>query len=137
MAMPVEVTFGDELRLLGYDWYQDGDTLTLMLQWQALRRMDVAYKMFVHLVDLQTGELVAQADVMPRNWGYPTTWWEADEIVSDEIGLELSEVKPGMYHLMVGVYDPVSLQRLPVDGEDDRILLEEIEISRQSLEKDS
>jgi hypothetical protein len=91
--------------------------------------MDVTYKMFVHLVDPESGELVAQADVVPRNWGYPTHWWEVDEVVSDEIKISLAEVKQGTYHLMVGVYDPVSLQRLPTDGENDRLLLGEIEVS--------
>jgi hypothetical protein len=130
MDVPVEATFGDALRLLGYDLHQESDALTLTLHWQAQSRMDVTYKIFVHLVDSESGELVAQADVVPRNWGYPTTWWEVGEVVSDEIEISLTEVKPGTYHLMVGVYDPISLRRLSTDEEDDRIPLEEIEVSR-------
>jgi hypothetical protein len=59
---------------------------------------------------------MTQADVMPRDWGYPTTWWEKDEVVSDEIALALSDVQPGAYQVTIGVYDPETGARLPVTG---------------------
>jgi hypothetical protein len=114
IAVPVEVFFGDGLRLLGYDLQQEAGVLDVTLHWQAVQRMDVAYKFFVHLLDLETGELVAQVDVMPRGWTYPTTWWENDEVVSDEITLAVSDVPPGTYRVVIGVYDPDSGARLPV-----------------------
>ena len=128
---PLEVAFGDALRLLGYGVRQEAGELGVMLHWQAVRRMDVAYKFFVHLLDPETGELEAQADVMPRDWTYPTHWWEAGEIVSDEIRLGLSEVPPGAYDVVIGAYDPETGVRLVVtegaDGgeADDQYLLPE------------
>ena len=114
MQVPVEAFFGDALRLLGYGVQQGAGELDVTLHWQAVRRMDVAYKFFVHLLDSETGELMAQADVMPRDWTYPTHWWEAGEVVSDEIRLGLSRVPPGAYDVVIGAYDPETGVRLVV-----------------------
>jgi hypothetical protein len=108
------VRFGDDFRLLGYDLAREDDTLRLTLHWQALQRSTGYYKVFVHLFDPETGAVVAQDDAVPRRWTYPTTWWEAGEMVSDEIPLSLAEVPPGQYQLAVGVYDPESGERLLV-----------------------
>jgi hypothetical protein len=100
--------------------------------------MDVPYKFFVHLVDprlaasVDTGELVAQADVMPRDWTYPTLWWETGEVVSDGIAVSLAGVPSGVYRLEIGVYDPDSGVRLPLtSGREpqqppDRLILPEV-----------
>ncbi|MBN1813303.1 MAG: hypothetical protein JXA14_15815 [Anaerolineae bacterium] len=112
-----EAVFGEELRLLGYDMRRESDRVKITLHWQALRRMDVAYKFFMHVVDPESGRLIAQTDVMPYGWTYPTFWWEAGEVVSDEITLSLADVPRGTYRLEIGVYDPDSGERLPLtDG---------------------
>ena len=90
--------------------------ILLVRDWQALRRMETSFKFFVHLDDAESGEPVAQADVMPHDWGYPTTWWEAGEVVSDDITLSLGDVPPGRYRLWVGVYHPDTGERLPISG---------------------
>jgi hypothetical protein len=110
---------------------QEAGELGVTLHWQAVRRMGVAYKFFVHLLHPETGELMAQADVMPRDWTYPTHWWEAGEVVSDEIKLVMSHVPSGAYDVAIGVYDPETGVRLVVtegaDGgeSDDQYLLPE------------
>lgn len=111
-----EATFGDHLRLLGYDLEREGETLQLTLHWQALQRMDVSYKVFVHIIELESGELATQTDVVPRDWTYPTTRWERDEVVTDVITVGLADVPDGSYALVVGVYDPDSGVRLAADG---------------------
>lgn len=125
--------FGADLRLLGYDLRQADEQLSVVLHWRALRRMDTRYKFFIHLCDVENGEVVTQADVMPRQWTYPTTWWEVGEVVSDEIPLSLSNVPPGRYQLMVGVYDPDTGERLAIESQggdfavgNDRLILSEI-----------
>jgi hypothetical protein len=110
----LSVDFGDDLTLLGYDAEQSDDALRLTLHWQARRRMDVFYKFFVHLYDMDSGVLVSQADVAPRNWNYPTMWWEADEVVSDEVVLPLDAAPPGQYRLEVGVYNAATGERSPI-----------------------
>ena len=62
-----------------------------------------------------SGEIVAQADVIPRGWTYPTNWWERGEVVEDKVVLSLKEVPSGEYELYVGWYDMDTGQRLPVN----------------------
>lgn len=111
---PVRATFGSCLRLLGYDLDVAADAVDVTTHWQTLCRMEVDYKFFVHVYDTKDKSLVAQADVMPRDWAYPTTWWEVGEFVSDEITVSLEDAPPGMYGLAVGVYDYETGIRAPV-----------------------
>jgi len=116
MGRRVGVDFGQELRLLGYNLEVSRRNVRLILHWEALQEMEVAYKFFVHLENAGTGTLAAQADVMPRGWTYPTVEWAAREVVSDEIYLSLSAVPCGEYGLSIGVYHPETRQRLSVDS---------------------
>jgi hypothetical protein len=115
----VSAFFGEEaILLLGYDLERSQDELAVTLHWRALSQMEKSYKFFVHLYDAGSGELVAQTDVVPRGWTYPTTQWQAGEVVSDEVHLPLSEVPSGVYRFAVGIYDPQTGERLPIsDGE--------------------
>jgi hypothetical protein len=119
MEQTVGAEFGADLRLLGYDLQMAPDELDVTLHWQAQQRMDHFYKFFVHLYRAESDELVAQQDFVARNWSYPTIWWEADEVVSDEVRLPLDEVPPGKYRLATGVYDAADGKRLPVVGVED------------------
>jgi hypothetical protein len=113
-----EVQFGDALLLRGYDLQSSADSVELILYWQARQRMDRSYKVFVHLVDSSTGDLVVQDDSVPRRWTYPTDWWETGEVVDDLIELPMGSVPPGDYLLKVGVYDQDAGVRLDVYSED-------------------
>jgi hypothetical protein len=119
-AHPLHTRWGDVIRLHGYDLQSSAESLELTLFWQAERRMDASYKVFVHLIDPTTGAVVAQDDAVPRRWTYPTTWWERDEVVEDTVALSLDGVSSGQYRLLVGLYDPDAGQRLlaySADGE--------------------
>ena len=124
--------FSDTLALLGYGLQRDGDALHVTLHWQALRRMDY-YKVFIHLYDVASGALVVQQDTVPRQWTYPTTWWEEGEIVSDEIALPLEGISAGRYRIAVGVYEPDTLKRLPVQTEGDVPLGDHLELEETVL----
>lgn len=115
MEHKLDVSFGCELDLLGYDLRQDSEGIDLTLHWRAQQRMEVPYKFFVHLYD-EGGNLAAQKDFMPHNWTYLTTWWEKGEIVSDEISFSLEDLPGGEYRLGIGVYHPDTGDRLPVRG---------------------
>jgi hypothetical protein len=116
-AVPVNALFGDDLRLLGYRLSQEGNLLTLTLHWRAERRMETAYKIFVHVFDPATQVPVAQDDAMPRRWAYPTTYWGPGEVVTDVVSISLEGVPVGAYGVALGIYDPVTVDRLPVvDG---------------------
>ncbi|MGD2143024.1 MAG: hypothetical protein PVF54_00955 [Anaerolineae bacterium] len=116
MAVESDVTFGTALKLLGYDLRKEADQVTLKLHWQALRRMETSYKFFVHLVNSETGNLVGQVDFVPYDWTYHTTWWEAEEVVSDEVVLPLADVPPMTCRVEIGVYHGDSGGRLPLIG---------------------
>jgi hypothetical protein len=116
-ARRVDTVFGDQVRLLGFDVDESESSLDITFYWQAVSRMSRDYKFFVHLSSAEDGELVAQEDGMPRNWTYPTTWWDAGEVVADCITVDISTLSPGRYDVSVGIYLPETLERLPVvDG---------------------
>jgi hypothetical protein len=125
-----DVTFGDQMWLLGYDGQVVELRLALDLWWQALDVMGTNYKVFVHLVDVESGEIVAQVDTMPRGWSYPTTLWSRQEIFRDRIEMSLKDVEPGQYRVAIGVYRPETGRLAAIDGQgqriaDDRAILEE------------
>ena len=71
--------------------------------------------------------MVAQADVMPHDWAYPTNWWAQGEYVDDTIVVSLEEAPPGVFQVAVGVYHPETGVRLVTStGEDQIVLPEEI-----------
>jgi hypothetical protein len=115
MQDPADVTFGEQMWLLGCTPKQEGSLLRLDLYWQALRAMHTKYKIFVHLIDPVTGNIVAQHDSMPRDWSYPTSLWDRQEVFVDRVGLDVSDVKPGAYQLAVGVYEPEGDRLAAVD----------------------
>jgi hypothetical protein len=131
MQAKLDVSFGGQMRLLGYDLKREGGELRLGLHWQALRQMEGDYKVFIHLFDPATEVIVAQDDAMPRQNQYPTSWWAEGEVVSDEITLSLKDVPPGRYRLALGVYDPQTVDRLTAVDPDgtpianDRVVLDE------------
>ena len=126
----LRVRFGEGLRLLGYSWATEEDQLSVRLHWLADERLEEDYKFFVHLVPAHQKEPLAQADVMPHEWTYPTTDWQRGQVVSDEIVLSTTDVPPGDYELLVGVYDPRTGERLSIGDlapglnvEDQRLVL--------------
>ena len=135
-AEPLDLRFGSEMRLLAYETNLDEANLALTLYWQGQQRMNTDYKVFVHFFDVETGQMVAQNDAMPRDWSYPTTFWPPGKLVDDEVTLPLDGLVNGRYTLAVGLYNPQTGERLPVvdsNGEpvpDNRPLLRTIKLDR-------
>jgi hypothetical protein len=94
----------------------ENHTLEIDLSWRALERMSRSNKVFAHLVAKNGTGLIAQADAVPRNWAYPTNWWEKGEIVTDTLNIPIDGISPGSYQLWLGLYDEETLERLPLDG---------------------
>jgi hypothetical protein len=119
----VKASFEQNLDLIGYDLepavLQPGGILTVTLHWQARDWVGAPYTAFVHLVD-PSGQGVAQADGPPFDGLHPTDHWLPGEHLRDERHLTLpGESPPGRYQIVVGWYDPETLDRLPlVDGGD-------------------
>lgn len=93
-----------------------GEALLLALRWESLQAVAYNYHVFVHLVNSQ-GEKLAQRDGQPVQWLRPISTWQPGEEIIDHYGLLLpADLAPGQYSLLVGLYDPVSGQRLPISA---------------------
>ncbi len=118
---PIEATFGEAIRLAGYDLVPGtslslpaDDVLELTLFWEALAPVEQDYTVFVHLVDAE-GRIRAQGDGVPLEGSRPTSSWQPGEVLVDVHLLPLGpEVAPGEYKLLVGLYTPEDGARLPV-----------------------
>jgi hypothetical protein len=53
-------------------------------------------------------------DAPPLANDYPTTLWQADEVIVDPHALELSTAPPGAYRVLAGLYDFTTGVRLPI-----------------------
>ena len=132
------VTLGDRISVLGYDVQpsaQPGQDLKVTITWQALRKMDVDYKVFVHLYDADGG-ILGQRDRIPGLGARPTTTWATGEVLVDRFSVPVpNDTPPGKYTLAVGIYDPETGQRLTATDphgrllEQNRILLGQIEVT--------
>ena len=130
----VEANLGGKVQLLGYNiesGFRPGDNIHLTLFWQCLGEMDEDYTVFTHLVDGE-GNIWGQKDNPPVDGFYPTTEWEAGEIVRDQYDILVSpEALPGEYQLEVGMYLAETGERLEIlDGSvvDNKILLGKMEV---------
>ena len=133
---PLNVILGDSIHLLGYRLEGDdgdltfapGETVRLTLYWQTSAPINADYTVFTHLLD-PTGWLRGQLDNPPVYGTYPTGQWATGEIIVDKYDIVLEPGAPqGKYALELGMYDPVTTERLPVRDTEgaylgDRVLL--------------
>ena len=97
-----------------------GEPLEFTLYWHAVQPVEKDYTVFAHLLD-QDGNKVAQLDWQPHDaiGLLPTSAWIPEQPVVDTQSIVLAEdLKPGSYRLIVGLYNWVDQQRLPVYGLD-------------------
>jgi hypothetical protein len=128
LAHPVAVDFGSlpadpggAIELLGYDAVRHGDTLDVALQWRCLGPPAVDYTVFLHVLDAG-GQVVAQADGQPQAGTYPTSVWDAGEVVADSYSIPLPLDRGGDgYRLVLGLYRLETGERLPVVGDGDSV----------------
>jgi 4-amino-4-deoxy-L-arabinose transferase-like glycosyltransferase len=131
--------FGDCASLVGYDLRggtdaHPGESLTLVLYWEALETFDRPYTVFAHLVDADD-HIFGQRDQVPGDGDFPTTSWVPGEYLTDAYAIPVNLDTPaGEYRIEIGFYDPLDGTRLPVTDVDDqplgdRLLLEETRIS--------
>ena len=113
-----------------------GEDVEVTLYWLATSQdpVNTDYTVFVHLID-ESGEMLAQHDGEPVMRRRPTGTWQAGDLVVDTHRLDLRRGDyVGPATLQVGLYDAITLQRLPaygVEGErliDDAVRIGEIQI---------
>ncbi|MBE2222088.1 MAG: hypothetical protein IAF02_11125 [Anaerolineae bacterium] len=116
----------DQIVLPSYDVVDNGDALAVSLFWKAQQPIETSYKVFLHVVDNKSNELVAQIDFIPDNWVYPTNYWQCGEIIHDQVSLPISQLPPGEYTLLLGLYEEDSGVRLPTSRVNGQSIFEEI-----------
>lgn len=112
--------FGGEVQLIGYQLHtpsaRPGGTIRATLYWRAERQVGTAWKRFAHLVE-EGGEIVAQEDCWPVMGLYPTNLWLPQHNIADDVTIVIPpQARPGTMRLVVGLYDPTTMQRPPVLG---------------------
>jgi len=123
-AHPLAVTFGDNIRLTGYDLTAEPQTpgYQLRLIWRPTARPSADYTVFIQVWDEH--KQVAGFDGQPLAGDYPTSLWDAGETIVDTHPLDLgrgevtSPLPPGRYRLLVGLYRLDTGERLPAAGPD-------------------
>jgi len=124
VQVPLEVNFGGELTLLGYDLHpatvEGGETFRLDLFWKAQKKLTTAYSAYARLQDAQSN-LWSPKDSR-RPGGYrdypPTTTWPLDEYAQDSYQIQvLPGTPPGEYNLLVGAFSKATLEELDVQDE--------------------
>ena len=114
---PASLNFGDKLLLRGYDLPQKsiraGDLLPVTVYWESLAPMDTRYRGFMHVVDSNETRL-AQHDDDPA-CRLLTTDMRPGQRSSRQFRLRLEPtLPPGTYRVIFGLYDPETLERLPI-----------------------
>lgn len=105
--------------------------LPLTLTWQLAAPALGDVSVFVHLRDAADHN-VAQADGQPVWFGpRPFSAWSPGRPGADRRNLELpAALKPGLYRLVVGIYDPVTGQRLPLASGGDEATVGTMTVAR-------
>lgn len=124
------VQFGDVITLIGFDGtsrVKRGEDLKLTLLWKSEKFTQYDYTLFVHMLD-DAGNIIAQIDTQPVGGTYPTSIWDAGELVTDEIRIAIPSHAPkGRWRIGLGWYDAQTGQRLrTADG--DMLILYEVEL---------
>ncbi len=130
---PLNIAFNDQIMLAGYTLHgvdeARPDALQLTLVWQATGRNVRPYTVFNHVVDPQ-GEVVAQQDGWPVDGQWPPTCWRAGDEIVDVYQIALpADLPAGDYHLVTGLYDARTEERLTPAGGSDSVLLHTITIA--------
>ena len=117
MANRTKLSFADNsIRLEGYDIARDPEKVRLTLYWKAAGPVGGNWKVFCHIVN-KRGDLIAQDDSFPAGGLRWTDTWRPGEYVTDVHSIALpSSVAPGQYGVRIGLYDPETGTRIPLQN---------------------
>jgi hypothetical protein len=99
--------FENELSILGWhgpNTFTDTGTYIYTLDWRAQRRLGHDYSTFLQLQTQDYQRIAGDEDLVWR-WLFPSTLWQASDLVPDVHTLEITQELPaGAYRLVAGVY---------------------------------
>lgn len=109
---PIDAQFDSFAILRGYELdsttLQPGGYLMLDLYWEVIGQPPGNFLLFVHLIDQETGTLIAQRDTHPGLGNFPSSQWQPGDRFVDTIRLHASETMytPTTADLQIGLYAP-------------------------------
>ncbi len=109
-ALPAQVrqtyTLDENLQVLGFDLSETvlrpGDHLRLRVYWHALEVTDINFASFLHLSS--GGPPHAQVDKLHPGGRAISEWWNPSGYILDTYDLQVPQIPPGEYQLIVGLY---------------------------------
>ncbi len=111
----VGADFGPAIHLRGFDRVHTparGQSLDFQLLWETRELPGRDFWLFAHLVG-PDGQRYDQVDLP-----YPTSTWTPGRFVRTNVPLTLpAAAPPGMYQVIIGLYDPDTYARLPLTAE--------------------
>jgi hypothetical protein len=123
LAMPrpgqlLHTYLGEQIELVGFDLIErpqaNPPALYVSLYWQPRQPLSQDYTIFVHLRD-EANNTIVNGDHQPYQNLVPTSRWPVGQTLKETIRLDLPHDLPkGEYRVMVGMYSPATLERLPV-----------------------
>ena len=116
-AVPIDANFGDQITLLSYALTVQPDALFVDLFWQATQPPTADYVVFVHLLGADE-QLIVSQDGPPLDGRFPTTAWRPNDIIPDRHRIPLSPENKGSYQLNIGLYLPITGERLSITSSD-------------------
>jgi hypothetical protein len=124
ITFPTQYTLGQGIELAGYDVppgpVAAGETYPVALFWRRTGSIEQDYKVFIHLVGQEFNPdlgnpLWGQVDRLPLEGAVPMPAWAPGVVIEDRYLLPVDpDTPPGAYQLVVGMYDGLSGERLPV-----------------------
>jgi hypothetical protein len=121
---PLDFTYADSLRLIGYSVertpVQPGEWLPVTLYWQAIRPIDRNYSVFVHLLG-RDNRVIGQANTYPDGGNWPTSMLPPGLVLPDTYFVPVSAQAeaPAVIRLALGIFefeDPERAAKPAVDA---------------------
>jgi hypothetical protein len=94
---------------------QTPEQVDFTLAWRSDQRPQRDYTIFAQLLDVNDN-LVAGFDRPPLDGAYPTATWLPGQTIVDPRYIPLADTRPGTYRLIVGLYDPMTQERMRTGG---------------------
>lgn len=117
-TIPAGQRFGDQIELVSYRLPRNevkvGGVLPVVLVWRALQPLAHDYTLFTQLLGPENHK-IGQLDTRPSCNAGPTNDWEVGELLPGYYKVPLfPNESPGVYPLLIGLYDSQSQERLPL-----------------------
>lgn len=133
---PLVRQFDNSIKLVGADLPETvsvNQTLPIRLFWQTDQFIQNNYKTFIHIFG-ENDQIIGQDDSIPGQGKRSTRGWLPGEVVEDYHEISLSaDVTPGVYRVVIGLYDTVSGSRLAAQthleaSEENSVLIGQVKI---------